>query len=79
MALLLPASQSLYESNADEITRKKCRARENYISLERTLAEQETRLADWEAALATKDAALADKDKIIENLKKQFAEIQSAN
>ena len=73
------ASQSLYESNADEITREKCRARENYICLERTLAEQENRLAEQEAALATKDAALADKDKIIENLKKQLAEIQSAN
>ena len=66
------ASQSLYESNADEITREKCRARENYICLERTLAEQEKRLAEQEAELA-------DKDKIIENLKKQLAEIQSAN
>lgn len=66
------ASQSLYESNADEITREKCRARENYICLERTLAEQEKRLAEQEAELA-------DKDKIIKNLKKQLAEIQSAN
>lgn len=66
------ASQSLYESNVDEITREKCRARENYICLERTLAEQEKRLAEQEAELA-------DKDKIIENLKKQLAEIQSAN
>ncbi|MFR8428760.1 MAG: Rpn family recombination-promoting nuclease/putative transposase [Roseburia inulinivorans] len=37
------ASQSLYESNADEITREKCRARENYMCLERKLAEQEAR------------------------------------
>ena len=66
------ASQSLYESNADEITREKCRARENYICLERTLAEQKKRLAEQETELA-------DKDKIIENLKKQLAEIQSAN
>ena len=80
------ASQSLYESNADEITREKCRARENYICLERTLAEQEKRLAEQEAeltnktaALAEQKAALADKDKIIEKLKKQLAEIQSAN
>ena len=79
------ASQSLYESNADEITREKCRARENYICLERTLAEQEKRLAEQEAeltnktaALAEQKAALADKDKIIEKLKKQLAEIQSA-
>ena len=94
------ASQSLYESNADEITREKCRARENYICLERTLAEQEKRLAEQEvelanktaalaeqeaelanktAALAEQKAALSDKDKIIEKLKKQLAEIQSAN
>ena len=90
---LASASQSLYESNADEITREKCRARENYICLERTLAEQETRLAEQQAelaeqqaelanktaALAEQKAALSDKDKIIEKLKKQLAEIQSAN
>lgn len=65
--------------------REKCRARENYICLERTLAEQEKRLAEQEAeltnktaALAEQKAALADKDKIIEKLKKQLAEIQSA-
>ena len=52
------ASQSLYESNADEITREKCRARENYMCLERKLAEQE-------AALSEKDNALAEKDNVI--------------
>lgn len=66
------ASQSLYESNADEITREKCRARENYMCLERKLAEQE-------AALSEKDNALAEKDKLIRQLQKQLAEIQSAN
>ena len=66
------ASQSLYESNVDEITREKCRARENYICLERTQKKKKKRLAEQEAELA-------DKDKIIENLKKQLAEIQSAN
>lgn len=65
------ASQSLYESNADEITREKCRARENYMCLERKLAEQE-------AALSEKDNALAEKDKLIRQLQKQLAEIQSA-
>ena len=59
------ASQSLYESNADEITREKCRARENYMCLERKLAEQE--------------AALAEKDKLIRQLQKQLAEIQSTD
>ena len=66
------ASQSLYESNADEITREKCRARENYMCLERKLAEQE-------AALSEKDNALAEKEKLIRRLQKQLAEIQSAN
>ena len=39
------ASQSLYESNADEVTREKCRTRENYMCLERKLAEQEAALS----------------------------------
>ena len=80
------ASQSLYESNADEITREKCRARENYMCLERTLAEQKTKLAEQEAALsekddvlAEKDNALAEKDKLIRQLQKQLAEMQSAD
>ena len=66
------ASQSLYESNADEITREKCRARENYMCLERKLAEQE-------AALSEQDNALAEKDKLIRQLQKQLAEIQSTD
>lgn len=66
------ASQSLYESNADEITREKCRARENYMCLERKLAEQE-------AALSEKDNALAEKDKLIRQLQKQLAETRSTN
>ena len=66
------ASQSLDESNADEITREKCRARENYMCLERKLAEQE-------AALSEKDNVIAEKDKLIRQLQKQLAEIQSTD
>lgn len=66
------ASQSLYESNADEITREKCRARENYMCLERKLAEQE-------AALSEKDNALAEKDKLIRHLQKQLAETRTTD
>lgn len=66
------ASQSLYESNADEITREKCRARENYMCLERKLAEQE-------AALSEKDNALAEKDKLIRQLQKQLAEMSTTD
>ena len=74
------ASQSLYESNADEITREKCRARENYMCLERKLAEQEAALSEKDNALAEKDNviaerdnALAEKDKLIRHLQKQLA------
>ena len=66
------ASQSLYESNADEITREKCRARENYMCLERKLAEQV-------AALSEKDNALAEKDKLIRHLQKQLAETRTTD
>ena len=66
------ASQSLYESNADEITREKCRAHENYMCLERKLAEQE-------AALSEKDNALAEKDKLIKQLQKQLAETRTTD
>ena len=65
-------SQSLYELNADEITREKCRARENYMCLERKLAEQE-------AALSEKDNALAEKDKLIKQLQKQLAETRTTD
>lgn len=34
-SFLSAASQSIYESNADELTRQKCRAREEYCKLER--------------------------------------------
>lgn len=66
------ASQSLYESNADEVTREKCRTRENYMCLERKLAEQE-------AALSEKDNALAEKDKLIRQLQKQLAEMSTTD
>lgn len=36
-------------------------------------------MAEQEKRLAKQEAELADKDKIIKNLKKQLAEIQSAN
>ena len=80
------ASQSLYESNADEITREKCRARENYMCLERKLAEQEAALSEKDNALAEKDNviaekdnALAEKDKLIRQLQKQLAETRTTD
>ena len=80
------ASQSLYESNADEITREQCRARENYMCLERKLAEQEAALSEKDNTLAEKDNviaerdnALAEKDKLIRQLQKQLAETRTTD
>ena len=73
------ASQSLYESNADEITREKCRARENYMCLERKLAEQEAALSEKDNALAEKDNVIAEKDKLIRQLQKQLAEMSTTD
>ena len=50
-SFIASASQSLYESNADEITREKCRAREDYISLEQAIAQRDERNAVLEQAL----------------------------
>lgn len=47
--------QSLYESNADEITREKCRAREDYISLEQAIAQKDERNAALKQILAQKN------------------------
>ena len=47
--------QSLYESNADEITREKCRAREDYISLEQAIAQKDERNVALKQILAQKD------------------------
>ena len=80
------ASQSLYESNADEKKKKKCHARENYMCLERKLAEQEAALFEKDNALAEKDNviaerdnALAEKDKLIRQLQKQLAETRTTD
>lgn len=47
--------QSLYESNADKITREKCRAREDYISLEQAIAQKDERNAALKQILAQKN------------------------
>lgn len=49
---LASASQSLYESNADEITREKCRAREDYDCLIRTVAEMNEKNNQQELTIA---------------------------
>lgn len=47
--------QSLYESNADEMTREKCRAPEDYISLEQAIAQSKENNAALKQILAQKD------------------------
>lgn len=47
--------QSLYESNANEITREKCRACEDYISLEQAIAQKDERNAALKQILAQKN------------------------
>ena len=54
-SFIASASQSLYESNADEITREKCRAREDYISLEQAIAQKDERNAALKQILAQKN------------------------
>lgn len=82
-SFLSAALQSMYESNADEITRQKCRAREEYCKLERALEETtdevaalNRQLAERDSVIAEKDSALAEKDSVIAELKKQLAEAQ---
>ena len=52
--------QSLYESNADKITREKCRAREDYISLEQAIAQSKESNAVLEHALDEATAQLKE-------------------
>lgn len=71
--------QSLYESNADEITREKCRAREDYISLEQAIAQKDERNAAFKQILAQKNErnavlehALDDATAQLEEYKRRF-------
>lgn len=58
-SFIASASQSLYESNADEITREKCRAREDYISLEQAIAQSKESNAALKQILAQKNERTA--------------------
>lgn len=75
-SFLSAALQSMYESNADEITRQKCRAREEYCKLERALEETTDEVAALNRQLAERDSVIAEKDSVIAELKKQLAEAQ---
>lgn len=86
--ILSSASQSLYELNADDIIREKCRAREDYIKVEQAaqkfgeevkilnqeLAEKISIITEQNAVISEKDSIIAEKDAYIETLLAQLAQ-----
>ena len=74
---LSEASQALYELNADEITRQKCRAREEYYRTENTykkmIGDLQTQL---QQTIAEKDNAIAEQDNTISVLMQRIAELE---
>lgn len=80
---LSSASQSLYESNADDIIRQKCRAREEYCKLERAAQKFDDKnkaskqeLDEKNSVIAEQDSVIAEKESEIAELKKQLAQAQ---
>lgn len=69
-SFLSSASQSLYESNADELTRQRCRAREDYYRVERSLANLKVKNQALEEKIDSMDKELAEKDKLLEESRK---------
>ena len=80
------AAQTLYEANADEATKRKCRARRDYykqvntteklfLELKAELASVETALAQRQSVLAEKEVALAEKDSALAEKDSQIAEL----
>ena len=78
---LSEASQALYELNADEITRQKCRAREEYYRTENTykkmICDLQAQLDKTQQSIAEKDNAIAEKDNTISVLMQRIAELES--
>ena len=66
---LSEASQALYELNADEITRQKCRAREEYYRTENTykkmISDLQAQLDKTQQSITEKDNAISEKDNTI--------------
>lgn len=81
------AVETLYETNADEMIKEQCLAREEYYrheamvqqrlaEQERELAEQKQELAKKDHALAEKDHALAEKDQLLAEQKREIARLK---
>ena len=88
---LSEASQALYELNADEITRQKCRAREEYYrtentykkmisdlqaQLQQTITEKDSAITEKDNAIAEKDNTITEKDNTISVLMQRIAELE---
>ena len=80
------AAQTLYEANADEATKRKCRARRDYYKQVNTtekllhdltaeIAQKQSLLAEKEVALAEKDSALAEKDSALAEKDSKIADL----
>ena len=77
---LSEASQALYELNADEITRQKCRAREEYYRTQNTykkaISDLQAELEEKDNTIAEKDNTIAEKDSTIAELMQRIAELE---
>ena len=65
------AAEEMYERNADETIKEKCRAREEYYRHQRWIQKQ---LEDQKRALAEKDQALEEKNQALEEKDQIIAE-----
>ena len=83
------AAQTLYEANADEATKRKCRARRDYYKQKNTtekmlhdltveLSSLEHEIAKKQALLAEREVALAEKDSALAEKDSALAEKDSA-
>ncbi len=77
---LSEASQALYELNADEITRQKCRAREEYYRTQNTykklISDLQVQLEEKDNTIAQTQQTIAEKDSTIAKLMQRIAELE---
>lgn len=82
------AAQTLYEANADEMTKRKCRARRDYYKQKNTtekmlkelteaVEQKKLELEQKDAELEQKDAELEQKDAELEQKDARIKELES--
>lgn len=78
--VLTEASKALYQLNADEIMRQRCRAREDFILHENAMKRQNQTLSAENATLNAKvDKLTAEKKALEAELKQLLAELAKYN